>query len=183
MIRDATAPLCTEGVMSSCVALLRAVNVGGSSVLKMSDLRALCEAEGFLNVRTYIASGNVVFRTDRPEAEIKARIKAALASLLPSPPEIFVRTGEEMAAVIRDNPFPLGAPNKTFAIFLDHPPPADAAAAARGLSNEAIALGRRELYVHYPSGAGASKLRIPAAAGGTARNLNTLARLAAWAAG
>ena len=64
------------------------------------------------------------------------------------------------------------------AIFLDEAPPKDAAADARNVADERIALGKRELYVHYPSGQGPSKLAIPAGAKGTARNLNTVAKLA-----
>ncbi|HEY0489493.1 MAG TPA: DUF1697 domain-containing protein, partial [Telluria sp.] len=47
--------------MTTFIALLRAVNVGGTGKLPMTELKAMCEAAGFTNVRTYIASGNVVF--------------------------------------------------------------------------------------------------------------------------
>jgi uncharacterized protein (DUF1697 family) len=64
------------------------------------------------------------------------------------------------------------------AIFLDEAPPKDAVSQAKNVADERMALGRREIYVHYPSGQGRSKLRIPAAAAGTARNMNTVAKLA-----
>ncbi|RZA31633.1 MAG: DUF1697 domain-containing protein, partial [Lysobacteraceae bacterium] len=51
--------------MSTYVALLRAVNVGGTGKLPMAELRQLCEASGFAGVRTYIASGNVVLQSER----------------------------------------------------------------------------------------------------------------------
>ena len=64
--------------MISYVALLRAVNVGGTGKLPMSELRAMCESAGFSSVETYIASGNVVFRTKLPAAKVKALLEEAL---------------------------------------------------------------------------------------------------------
>lgn len=167
--------------MTTYVALLRAVNVGGTGKLPMAELRAMCEALGFAGVRTYIASGNVVFESDAQAAEIAARLEARLHEYAGKPVGVLLRTGAEMAAVRDANPFPDGAPNRTVAIFLDAPPPADALEHASGRGGEAMALGAREIYVHYGDGMAASKLRIPAAKQGTARNMNTVARLAAMA--
>ena len=68
--------------------------------------------------------------------------------------------------------------NFTVAIFLDEAPPAGAHKAAKNVDGERMALGKREIYVHYPRGQGQSRLVIPAAANGTARNMNTVAKLA-----
>ncbi len=68
-------------------------------------------------------------------------------------------------------------PKHTYAIFLDHRPPRDALEHAVGQSDEKVRLGEREIFVHYGSGMGRSKLRIPAAKLGTARNMNTVAKL------
>jgi uncharacterized protein (DUF1697 family) len=169
--------------MTAFIALLRAVNVGGTGKLPMSELKALCEAAGFTQVRTYIASGNVVFESPWPEARVKAELERRLADYAGKPVGVAVRTAAEMAAVRDANPFPKAAPNGTVAIFLDHPPPADAAQHAKGRKAEEIALGSREIYVSYGvDGMGRSKLRIPAARTGTARNLNTVAKLAEMAA-
>ncbi|HEU5116773.1 MAG TPA: DUF1697 domain-containing protein, partial [Isosphaeraceae bacterium] len=65
--------------MTTYLALLRAVNVGGTGKLPMSDLRALCEAAGFTNVRTYIASGNVLFETENSARQIKTKLESRLA--------------------------------------------------------------------------------------------------------
>lgn len=65
------------------------------------------------------------------------------------------------------------------AVFLDRPPPADALATVRGRRRETLALGTCEIYVVYADGIPASKLVIPAARTGTARNMNTVAGLAA----
>jgi uncharacterized protein (DUF1697 family) len=167
--------------VTAFVALLRAVNVGGTGKLAMSDLTAICAAAGLERVKTYIASGNVVFRTDRAEAEVKAAIEAGLQGYAGKPVGVLVRSAEEMAAVRDANPFPERAPNRTVAIFLDAAPPADALALATGLNGEEMRLGRREVYVHYGNGMADSKLRIPAAAAGTARNMNTIAKLAEMA--
>lgn len=169
--------------MASYVALLRAINLGGATTLPMADLRALCVAAGLARVRTYIASGNVLFDSTEPEAAIRSALEARLLAHAGRPVGVVLRTAEEMAAVLAANPFAEAPPDRCFAIFLDAPPPADALDAARGRVDEAMRLGAREIYVHYPSGAGRSKLRIPAAQAGTARNMNTVARLAALAAG
>jgi uncharacterized protein (DUF1697 family) len=168
--------------MPTYIALLRAVNVGGTGKLPMADLRAMCEAAGFSGVRTYIASGNVVLRSARTAEQVKATLEAALARYAGKPVGVLVRTAAEMKAVLASNPFPDAAPNRTVALFLDHAPPAGALDAVSHRNGEQIALGKREIYVHYGEGMADSKLRIPAAKAGTARNLNTVAKLAAMAA-
>jgi len=168
--------------MPAFVLLLRAVNVGGTGKLPMSDLKASCEKAGFRNVRTYIASGNVVAERDGSEAGAKAALEAEMKSYAGKPVGVVVRTAAEMAKVAAANPFPDKAANFTVAIFLDRAPPPDALKEMKGRTNEDARLGAREIYVHYPDGMGRSKLRIPAASDGTARNMNTVAKLAAMAA-
>ena len=169
--------------MPSYVALLRAVNVGGTGKLPMSELKAMCVAEGFAKVQTYIASGNVVFECRLSAAKVKAALEKRLQVYAGEPVGVIVRTAEEMAAVLKANPFPKAQPNWTIAIFLDDAPPADALDDIRGQQDEQVRLGKREIYVAYGAGMGRSKLRIPAAAKGTARNINTVAKLAELAAG
>ena len=168
--------------MTAFVALLRAVNVGGTGKLPMSDLKAMCEDLGFAAVRTFIASGNVVFTSRKSEAAIKAALEKQLADYAGKPVGVLVRSGAEMAQVLADNPFPQAAPNRTMALFLDRAPPADTLATLRGQRDEQVRLGRREIYIHYGEGMAKSKLVIPAAKAGTARNMNTVAALARMAA-
>jgi uncharacterized protein (DUF1697 family) len=168
--------------MPSFVALLRAVNVGGTGKLPMSDLKAICEELGFTSVRTYIASGNVVFASRKSEAAVKAALEKRLAAYAGKAVGVLVRSADEMAQVSSDNPFPKAAPNRTMAIFLDDAPPEDTLAHVRGRKDEEIKLGKREIYVHYGEGMGQSKLVIPAAKTGTARNMNTVAVLTKMAA-
>ncbi|WP_225755698.1 DUF1697 domain-containing protein [Actinotalea sp. Marseille-Q4924] len=169
--------------MSAYVALLRAVNVGGTGKLPMVELRAMCEHAGFRDVSTYIASGNVVLTADRTEAEVVAALGSRLEEYAGKPVGVLVRTAAEMAAVVAANPFPDAPGSSTVAIFLPEPPAADAVAAARNRTTEQIAVGAREIYVAYGEvGMGRSRLALPAAAHGTARNMNTVGRLAAMAA-
>lgn len=169
--------------MTTFIALLRAVNVGGTGKLPMSDLVDMAEAVGFQRARTYIASGNLVFESSGTEGEVKEALEEALAMYAGKPVGVVVRTGEEMAAVLAANPFPERAPNRTVVIFLDAPPPADTLARVVAPGGEEVRIGVREIYVHYPGGMGRSKLRIPAAKAGTARNINTVSRLVAMARG
>jgi uncharacterized protein (DUF1697 family) len=168
--------------VTAFVALLRAVNVGGTGKLPMRDLKAMCAGLGFAGVRTYIASGNVVFTAGLSEAAVKASLEAAMAAYARKPVGVFVRTASEMSAILAANPFPDAPPARVAAIFLDAPPGKDMLDGVRGQEDEAIVLGRREIYVHYVNGMGRSRLSIPAAAAGTARNMNTVAKLAAMAA-
>lgn len=168
--------------MTAFVALLRAVNVGGTGKLPMLELRSLCERAGFAKVQTYIASGNVVFESSRSEAEVKAALEASLAAFAGKPVGVLVRTTAEMAGVKAINPFPDAAPNRVVAIFLDTPPAADALDGVTGMNGEEVKTGTREIYVHYGDGMAGSKLSIPAAKTGTARNMNTIAKLTEMAA-
>ena len=168
--------------MTAFVALLRAVNVGGTGKLPMSDLTRICEAAGFTAIRTYIASGNVVFQSAATESEVKAVLENALRAYAGKPVGVLVRTASEIAEVLARNPFPKAPGNRAIAIFLDEPPPPDTLRRLTGQKDEKVRLGRRKIYVHYGEGMGTSKLKIPAAKAGTARNLNTVAKLAELAA-
>ena len=168
--------------MPAYVVLLRAVNVGGTGKLPMTQLSAMCGAEGCSDVRTYIASGNVVFRTKATAARIQQGLGQRLAAFAGKPVGVLVRTATEMAAILAANPFPKAAPNRVVAIFLDAAPTAAALAGIKGRKDEEVRLGNREIYVHYGEGMGSSKLVIPAAKEGTARNMNTVAKLAAMSA-
>jgi uncharacterized protein (DUF1697 family) len=167
--------------MTSYVALLRAVNVGGTGKLPMADLRTMCSDLGFARVETYIASGNVVFTSKSSAMRVKTDLEARLFDYANKRVGVVVRTASEMRTVLSANPFPKAPPNYTYAIFLDERPPSDALETAFGVKDEEMRLGAREIYVYYRSGMGKSKLRILAAKAGTARNMNTVAKLAEMA--
>jgi uncharacterized protein (DUF1697 family) len=163
--------------VTSYVALVRAVNVGGRKLL-MEDLRRIAGDLGFAQPRTFIASGNLLFESGLAEKTVKRTLEEALSEHTGATVEVMVRTAAEMAAAGKANPFPDAPANRVAAIFLDHPPSANSIEGAKNRTDEEIALGTREIYVHYPSGMGTSKLRIPAANHGTARNMNSVKRLA-----
>ena len=169
--------------METYIALLRAVNVGGTGKLAMVELKAMCEALNFRNVQTYIASGNVVFETGLNGDKVQAGLEGKLADYAGKPVGVHLRSAAELKAVLAANPFQ-GAPgNRCVAIFLDSPPPVDTLGQISGQADEKLALGKREIYVHYGEGMGQSKLKIPAAKLGTARNMNTVAKLVEMAHG
>lgn len=168
--------------MTTYIALLRAVNVGGTGKLPMTELKAMCCDAGFTRVQTYIASGNVLFESGASPSSIRAELEGRLLAYAKKPVGVIIRTAAEMAEVLRDNPFPEAAPNRTVVIFLDEPPPRDSLDHAGGVKDEAMRLGTREIYVHYGSGMATSRLRIPAASSGTSRNMNTVVKLAGLAA-
>jgi uncharacterized protein (DUF1697 family) len=166
--------------MTAYVALLRGVNLLGSGSLKMADLRSIAEELGLQSVRTYIASGNLLFTSDLPEQRLRVLLEQRMEAHMGRSVRVIVRTAEEMAAAHRANPFPKAAGNNTLAFFMNEPAPADLLATVRNRGDdERIAACAREVYVAYGErGIGGSRLRIPAAEAGTARNMNTVAKLA-----
>jgi uncharacterized protein (DUF1697 family) len=163
--------------VTAYVALLRAVNVGGRQ-LAMADLKAAADALGLDRARTFIASGNLLFASTKSEARLKAELEQALTDHMGKTVEVMIRTAQELTDVVAANVFASEPGNRVVAIFFHEPPSTAAIDGAKHLADERLALGRREIYVHYPSGQGRSKLKLGTRAPGTARNMNTVARLA-----
>jgi uncharacterized protein (DUF1697 family) len=163
--------------MTAYVALLRAINVGGRKLI-MKDLAAIGTRQGFGACRTFIASGNLLFTSDEKERAVKQKLESALGIHMGAEVPVMVRTAAEMDAIAAANPFPDEPGNRAVAIFLDDRAPRDALVSATGIRDERMELGEREIYIFYGDGMADSKLRIPAAATGTARNMNTVAKLA-----
>jgi uncharacterized protein (DUF1697 family) len=173
--------------MAVFIALLRAVNVGGTGKLPMGKLKAACEAAGLSRVSTYIASGNVVFESNKSAAAVKVLIAGLLRDRFGlGKNHTLIRTPDDLAKVIARNPFADAAaarPNLLVIHFLDGIAPAgatDALAAFKG--PERLHLDGRHLYVDYAEGIGRSKLtpalldkalKVPA----TGRNWNTSNKL------
>ncbi len=168
--------------MPTHIALLRAVNVGGTGKLPMAELRAMAERIGFDNPRTYIASGNLVFESAMTADEARAALEAALEGYAGKPVGVIMRSPDAMQAVLDANPFPQAAGNRCIVHFLDAAPPDDLETTLRHRADEQIAAGEREIYIHYSEGMAQSKLVVPATKTGTGRNLNTVAKLIALAA-
>lgn len=164
--------------MTAYVALIRAVNVSGSGKLPKEDLKAIGEACGFDNARTFINSGNLLFTSDLAEAAIQKRMEESLASYFGKPAAVFVRSGAEMAAAVRSNPFGDDKPSRVMAHFIAEEPAQKMVEEARDAAGERMALGPRLIYVSYGEGIGKTKLKLPAVKQGTARNMNSVARIA-----
>jgi uncharacterized protein (DUF1697 family) len=105
--------------MTVYVGLLRAVNVGGTGKLPMSVLTRVCEQAGFGSVRTYIASGNVVFESPLDEAAVRAALMEGLAAAIGKPVRAAVRSAAALAEVLAANPFKQAPGNQAMVIFLD----------------------------------------------------------------
>ena len=166
--------------MTGYVALVRGVNLVGKSSLRMADLKAIAEQLGLGHPRTFIASGNLLFASAEPEEKLRLMLEKKLEAHMDKVVRVMLRTADEMAAVVRANPFPSAPGNSVQAFFMNEPPPANLLDTIRNKADdERVAAGAREVFVAYgEKGIGRSRLRIPAAEAGTARNMNTVARLA-----
>jgi uncharacterized protein (DUF1697 family) len=176
--------------MASCVALLRAVNLGSHNKVSMADLRAFVEKLGGEDVKTVVQSGNLVFRSGvSSPAKLEQQLEDAAAKQLGLVTDFFVRTSKEWDAIVGANPFPTMArddPSHLVMMALRDTPAAraveDLRAAIKG--REQVRTNGREAYFTYPDGIGHSKLTIAViekwlGTRGTARNWNTVLKLAA----
>ena len=145
------------------IALLRGINVGGRNRLPMAALAGFFEEAGCGAVRTYIQSGNVVFRAaDRVAAAVPDVVASAIERELGFRPALVMRTGEALDDVVRNNPFlAAGAEEKELHVaFLDGVPEAERVAALDPERSppDAFAVRGREVYLRYPRGMGRTKL-------------------------
>jgi uncharacterized protein (DUF1697 family) len=165
--------------MTAYVALLRGVNLLGVSTLKMADLKAIADKLGLKQARTYIASGNLLFVSNKAEEPLRRALEKEMKAQMGRDLRVMLRTAAEMAEVVDANPFTDSPGNRVQVFFLNEPPPKGLPDMARNQDDERIATGPREVFVAYgEKGIGKSRLRLPAAEAGTARNMNTVRKLA-----
>lgn len=169
--------------MTAYVALLRAMNVAGTGKLAMAELKRIGADCGFANIRTYIASGNLLVTADASEADVAERVRVGVEAHLGKPALVLVRSAAEMAEIARSNPFPDDPGNRVVAFFLDNAPSQAMIDAATGVKAERLALGRREIVIAYDDGMGDSKLKLPVFKFGTGRNMNSVSKMAELLAG
>lgn len=172
-------------------ALLRGINAG--ITLPMADLRAFLADQGMRDVETLLASGNAVFASDEQHADrLEARLQRNAKAALGRETTWYVRSHAELAAIIAANPFPDAAndhPNHLQVHFAREPIDValiEAVAAIHDGPERLHAIGH-ELYVDYPVDIGHSTLpkamnKVKLAVGATARNWNTVVKLAALTA-
>lgn len=173
--------------MTAYIALLRAVNVGGTGKLPMSDFRKLLEELGFSRVETYIQSGNAVFDAACPPHEATRAVETGLQKILGKPVGVLLRTHEQLDRLIAANPFAVEAAangTRVFAAFLSAvPAPSVLAGLAKiPVRNERYHLAGDTLLLHLPDGPVDTKFQAKMldrilGVTSTARNWNTVLKL------
>ena len=174
--------------MTAVIAMLRAVNVGGHNKIKMDELRELCETLGFGEPRTFIQSGNVIFRSqEKSLIKLGEKLEAGIESRFGFRPDAILRTAASLESAAATNPFAARSeldPAKLLITFLKSDPGDEARRRVHAIKvdpEQLHAIGA-EIYIHFPDGQGKSKL--PAAAiqkaigvPGTARNMNSVLKM------
>jgi uncharacterized protein (DUF1697 family) len=173
--------------MGRHVALLRGINVGGTRKVPMARLRALCAGLGWADVATYIQSGNVVFSAAGDAGALERALEEAIEAAFGFSVPVIVRSAAEWRLYAPDNPFLEAArdePNRLMLHLAKQPPAsgAEEAIAARAAAGEAVRRLGDALWIHYPAGAGTTKITpalLDRAAGSpvTARNWRTVVTL------
>jgi uncharacterized protein (DUF1697 family) len=170
--------------VSRQVALLRGVNLGGRKVV-MAELRAACEAAGFAEVSTFIASGNLILKSKLKGAKLEEKLEAVILEGLGLKTDVFVRDADELGAILAANPFKGFAkkdPSHLMVLFMRAPlSSAEMATLDATAQSERWEVGKKCLYITYPDAVAGTKLKLPKL--GTARNWNSVRKLAAMAAG
>jgi uncharacterized protein (DUF1697 family) len=178
--------------MTRYLGLLRAINLAGHNKVGMADLRQLLEGLGFADVRSVLQSGNLIFESKgAPSSRLESLLEDAAASHLGLETDFFVRTAEEWARMVADNPFPGESrrdPAHLVVMLLKDVPGQDRFEALREAitGREVVRPGGRQAYIVYPDGIGRSKLTaalIEKKLGtrGTGRNWNTVLKLRSMA--
>jgi uncharacterized protein (DUF1697 family) len=177
--------------MPVLISMFRGVNVGGHNKIKMDALRTLYESIKFEDPRTYVQSGNVIFRTkEKNSASLADKIQNAVEGAFGFRPAVILRTPDELRKAIAATPFAARnlEPGKILVTFLSGDPGPKAQATLLTFKSypEELHLQRRELYIYFPNGAGKSKLpwsSVEKLLGttGTARNWNSVTRMLAIA--
>ncbi|MFL6232171.1 MAG: DUF1697 domain-containing protein [Thermoanaerobaculia bacterium] len=171
--------------MTTWIAFLRAINVGGNNLIKMSDLRDLLTGLGLEEVKTHLQSGNAVFNArSKDRTKLSQEISAAIHAAHGQRPDIILRTPDELRRALDRVPFdPSANPSLVLINFLAAPAdPEGAKQLAAYEGPETVVVHGSEVYIHYPEGMGRSKLnRVPMekmlGTRGTGRNLNTVRKM------
>lgn len=170
--------------MTSYVALLRGINVGGHRKVPMADLRTLAKEIGLERPRTYVASGNLLFESDLGAAEAEQAIERAIEDKFGFPVDVIVRSAEQWSAYAARNPFPQeseDAPNLVMiSIGKAAPQPDDIAAVrSRASANERLELVGDAVWIYFGDGARRSKIGTgPARHIATTRNWRSIVKIA-----
>lgn len=162
--------------MEKYVSFLRAVNVGGTAKLPMNELKNICDGLGLLSVKTYIASGNVLFKSDFKPSEIKQKLEARLEEYFGKYCEIYIKSNMELIEIIEQNPFKSCAPNRVICYLINQIPD-DVLLGVKNHKNEDIVKTKSAIFIHYGEGMADSKLQTPWLKLATGRNMNTIVKI------
>ncbi|MBI5084243.1 MAG: DUF1697 domain-containing protein [Acidobacteria bacterium] len=174
--------------MPAIVCLLRGVNMGGNNRMKMEPLRDLFESLRLRNPRTYIQSGNIVFRSNAKDLDkLASRIQEAIGLGFGFQPDVVLRTASDLQTVVARNPFAGRtdvARDRLVVLFLPSDPSQEVRERVHALNPgpEEIHFDGREIYIHFPNGVSQSKLSLSAVERAlkstwTGRNWNTVLKL------
>jgi uncharacterized protein (DUF1697 family) len=148
--------------MQVWIALFRGVNVSGKNIMPMAELRALMTDLGLVDTKTYIQSGNVVFRSDSDRAELRQRILDGVEKQFGIRAPLMLLQWEELEDALKKNPFPDGEadPKSLHLSFMASPPKApDLEEMTKWQKDsESFQLIGKVFYLHAPEGIGRSKL-------------------------
>jgi len=173
--------------MTTLIALLRGINMGGHHKLPMNELFSLLTEMGLRDIRTYIQSGNVVFRSDaKDKATLAAKISVAIEAQHGFAPHVLLLDADELRKAMANNPYPEAeaVPTSLHLLFLaEVPRHADLnGLEALKTASERFALKGKVFYLHAPEGVGRSKLAARAekllGVAASGRNWNTVCKLA-----
>jgi uncharacterized protein (DUF1697 family) len=168
-------------------ALVRGINVGGRSAVKMEDLRSLFTDLGFDGVTSYLQSGNIVFESPRTDtAAIRESIEEQVRAELSLDATVLLRSGSELGLICRNNPFVDRTTNLTtlhVTFLADTPAAGRVSGLPGGDRSEEFSVAGREIYLFCPNGYGRSKLTNTTferrlATRATTRNWKTVLKLA-----
>ena len=169
--------------MTGYVALLRGINVGGHRKVPMAALRETAESLGFDKVRTYVASGNLVFESGKSAGALETALEKAIEARFGFPVDVIVRSATQWAALVAANPLKEESEKEPGFVHLSvgrkAPTKADIAAlSARAGANERVVSAGGAIWIWYGDGAGRSKIGSGKATGiWTARNWRTVLTL------
>lgn len=169
--------------MARYIAFLRGINLGSAKKVSMPRLRELAEGLGYVDVLTYINTGNLVLTATDAASRIEQRLHAVIADELGLQVDTAVRTPARLAAIVAENPFPDGDPSQVTVAFLTRaaPPEAERRVAVVAADHEPYAFSGQEVFVHYTRGQGRSKLAATFSdvlgVSATVRNLRTVTKV------
>lgn len=178
--------------MTVIISMLRGVNLGPHNRIKMEELRAMYESLKFQDPRTYVQSGNVLFKTnERNEAKLSSRIQDGIEKKFGFRPDVIVRTTDELRSAVAKNPFSARKnidPSKLLVTFLASEPGAELCEKLRAIDTdpEELHVDGREIFIYYPNGLARPKFQWIKAekilkVACTGRNWNSVTKMLAMA--